>query len=151
ELEHILPAHHGYVAACYLSEDEKRAISVGAKDRTCQIWDLENGLLLKSIVGVAESDSVELSATKDLSLAAINGVILELNSGQVLKSIAPGYSTITADGSIAIVAGISGVQLWSVAEHRLLATASNYDEQWLAYTPDGLFDASRAAWPLISL
>src|SRR5438093_10303833 len=62
-----------------------------------------------------------------------------------------GFADTTNYRTVSITTTVNGIELWSVGERRLLATLNNYGGQWIAYTPDGFFDGSPAAWPLISL
>jgi WD40 repeat protein len=100
-----------------------------------------------------------LAFSPDSTLAAVEGresdtvELRDSRTGKLVKTIKgttpyPISATFSPDGQMLITLdGDTAMRFWSVETGELIATALSFPGgDWLALTPDGLFDGSPAAW-----
>ncbi|HEX8720115.1 MAG TPA: caspase family protein [Pyrinomonadaceae bacterium] len=152
-----LKGHAQKVTAVAFSRDGVLAAG-GSADGSVRVWDTASGRELRTLKGRPEGITA-LGFTDDgklLACASPNRVGLwEVATGRELRTLTsqtPDSVAFSDDGKILAGYGRKyGIQLWDAWTGDALARMVALNKQdWLVFTPDGLFDGSPAAWRMIS-
>ncbi len=148
------------VNAVSFSPDGKSLAAAGA-DKTITIWDISSGQLLKSLRGHnGEILSLAYSADGKLLMSGSSdhsARIWDSVSGSELHSLAQGSGNVNSvsfgnDGSWVLAGDDDGrMTVSDAATGDLMVTLVSMrdKDEWLAVTPEGLFDGSPSSWQLL--
>lgn len=156
-----LAGHSWMVPCAVLSGDGSRALT-GSWDRTAILWDAQSGKRLRAYgwhwnfilcVALSSDFSRVLTGSMDKTAAlwdAKTGDKLHTFTGHthVLRAV-----TLSGDGKYALTAALDGTtRIWDTKTGKELCAllTLNGGKDWLAVTPEGLFDGSPDATRLIS-
>ncbi len=153
-----LAGHQSEVVAVAFSGDGTRLLS-GGLDDTVRIWNSASGALLRTLTGhQGDVTSVAWSPDGRLVLSGSEDKTARLWDAQTGKPtrVLVGHSAYVTqvafapDGKHVMTASLDGsTRLWNLGDDASVALISAGDE-WLAYTPDGMFDASRGGGGLVA-
>ena len=152
-------SHPGVIETVAFSPDGGKLASSGA-DGTIRLWNVVTGTPVRVIkasteeiraVAFTPDGSKLVSGGRDAMIRVFDAV-----TGAQLHALPTGsYGVfslaVSTDGRLAASGDFdAGVKLWDLATGRELARVLAIDERdWLVITPDGLFDGSPGAWPLV--
>jgi WD40 repeat protein len=136
---------------------DARLLAFMATDRPTRILDVATGRLLHSLP--PQAGDTTMSFSQDRRWLAMGGLdqrvkLWDLNTGRLVKTLAGHTSAISSiafrsDGKLIITASEDGsLRIWDSASGAPLVTLVKMidSDDWLAITPDGLFDGSPNAW-----
>jgi WD40 repeat protein len=110
---------HGAVTTVLFSPDGKILATSGSQDDSIRLWDVATGAGLR-VLGLPASPSISVDAKTP---------IVFLRGGKFLAR------------------GLRSVKIWDMGSgDELLTMTAIGGDDWLAITPDGLFDGSPQAW-----
>lgn len=126
-------------------------------NNTIRIWDVAAGKEFLTLIDSAPIiNAVALNRNGQLIAAATGDNVIKLwdvKSGKILRTISTpfgrgGAVSFSPDDKLLASAGSDGTRIWDVKTGELLISLISLGEgaDWLAVTPDGLFDGSPAAW-----
>jgi WD40 repeat protein len=154
KLLHTLAGHESVICAVAFSSDGKRVLT-GSGDNA-RLWDAASGKLLRTFAGapsalVASRNGGELVLAQGADKTA---KLYDAADGHLVRSYAAwnAMQPLTCDGPLAVspdgARALSGdgegtVRFWGVQGGSLLATlVGSAKGEWIAFTPDGFYDAS---------
>lgn len=162
KLVRTVDAHSHDVKSLAISPDGKWALS-GSRDRTMKLWDLATGALVREFKHDGEVEAVAFSPDGALLLSAGEDAVVSLwdrGSGKLARALTGHTAAIhgaqfTPDGRFVLSGSADGVlRLWKLGGDPA-ATSSmamlTRDRDWLIYTDDGYFDASRDGADLVAM
>ncbi len=135
--------------AAFLSANDKTLLLIDKISGKAEVWDIEQGLLVSSLGKVVDTNQLDIHISSNGHLAAINGVLWDLNTSKALSKITAGYATLLTTNKV-ILASNNGYEIWDIKQNSLLATIRNYESNWLVYSPEGFFDGSKDSIKLLS-
>lgn len=139
-----------------ISYDDTRVLG-GGKDKVVRLWDANSGAELQTFLHGAPVNSVAFSkdALQALSAGGLSVSLWDLKRGRRLWE-ALGHSAevvgaaFTENGRVISASGDGTWRVWSAANgHLLLTYILTANGEWLAFTPDGLFDGTPELWGTI--
>ncbi|MBF0338749.1 MAG: hypothetical protein HQL05_13085 [Nitrospirae bacterium] len=156
--------HSAAVTSVALSSDGRYALS-GSWDKTLKLWDTDSGKVLRTFSGhSAPVTSVALSSDNKYVLSAGSDKTLKLwdiNTGKELRTFTghgsgPISVSLSPNGRYVLSAGTAvntsetsseygdkTLRLWDITTGKeLVQFASFADGQWVAFTPEGYYNAS---------
>ena len=147
------PGHSDAILTGAFSPDGATLVT-GGRDRVLKLWELRSGRLLHTLAGHAgevvtgafsPDGTVVASGSSDHSVRLWNA-----KSGKLLRALSGHTGGVTAvvfgpEGKTIASGSVDGTtRIWSAEDGRLLLTLVVFDDgQWIAYSPQGYYNASR--------
>ncbi len=152
--------HSSSVTSIALSSDGRYVVT-GSGDKTAKLWDISSGKEIRTFSGHSLSvTSVAISSDGRYVVTGSDDQTVNLwdvRSGEVIR-VFSGHSepvnsvAISSDGQYIASGGRDGtLRLWNIMTGEWVAFMANPDgTQWLAFTDDGYWDASRNGGDLVA-
>lgn len=161
---HILEGHTQSVSSLAITADGRFVIS-GSGNRDIPIWDIQLGQCVGLLDGDYRVDAVAISGDGRTTLSLTNDDRIGIWQMATRKRLRRfdvydprGSVALSADGRIALISGYNTVQIWDVANGKLLQSTGGHRENVnaVAITPDGRTgisggeDAAVCLWDIVS-
>lgn len=154
-----LRGHADAVFSVAISPDGQHLAS-GSWDDTVKVWDLETGKLLRTLEGhISAVWSIAFSPNSEsLASGSLDNTIKiwDVATGNLHRTLAGHTSVVSAvaissDGILASGSWDTSLRFWRLADGEQLATSYSSGNDYITFTPEGLYAASEggetlAAW-----
>ena len=151
----VLSGHRDTITSFAFHPTANRILS-GSKDKTIRVWDLDTGKQIKRLDLPTEVKGVAYHPYGQKALAVLEDNIIQLwdlETGTLIRPYrghwaAVNWASFSPDGKYFLSVGDDSTQrIWDVESGQQLAIYfQTFFGEWLAYTPDGLFDGSASGW-----
>ena len=150
-----LNGHTGSVYSVWYSPDGTYLVS-GSLDDTIKLWNIANGECIKTLTGHTDAVVSVTYSPDGKYVASTSGdktiKIWNIANGECIKTLT-GHTdavvsvTYSPDGKYLVSGSWDGtIKFWNAGTGDLIATTFNLkDDEWLTYTPEGLFAGSEWA------
>ncbi|MBM4031280.1 MAG: NACHT domain-containing protein [Planctomycetes bacterium] len=160
-LVRTLERYAGTVESVTFSPDGATLAS-GSDDNSVKLWDAASGCLVRTLevrIGPVVSVAFSANGTTLTSRGAGEGVrVSDARTGALLRAgREPVPSSVdqrqATSGHLAAAASPAGtIHVYKAGSGELVVTLAAWNpEEWVAWTPDGYFDAPKAAWHRIGV
>jgi WD40 repeat protein/uncharacterized caspase-like protein len=151
---------HTDIVGCIAFSPDGATLASGSRDRTIKLWQVASGREQRTLTGHAAYVS-SVAFSPDGQLLASGSYDHTINLWQTTTGKTVRTVTGPADDVSSVVFGADvrtllstnsepSIKLWDVLTGTELASLIALDQQdWLAVTPDGLFDGTPGAWNLV--
>lgn len=152
----VLSGHRDWIRSAAISPDGRHVFSA-SDDKTARMWNIETGLEVQSFQHDHPVSFVVASGNGEFLLTASNNTIhlWDIKHRKKVRDLSGHWGRVTGlaltpDGRYVVSASGDGTtRFWDLRAsdgQEVLAYVFVNERDWIAYTPDGLFDGTPDAW-----